>query len=180
MSRYGVHDHSTVLVLYFNAPLDPARAQDVSNYVLTDSAGRRIGVSSATYDATTMTVMLRPSSRLNLHRAYTLEVIGSGSTGLTGANGVALDGSGSGQPGTNFVTQVTWTALTVPGRGPAMTYSNGQAHGYTGRFNRYVNSILRATRSAGHATGGLRFLTAARQSHGHRARPDAHHGKHGH
>nr|WP_303652775.1 Ig-like domain-containing protein [Paludisphaera mucosa] len=149
LSRYGFHARSTVLILYFGAPLDASGAQDVSNYIITDGRGRRIAVSSATYDPATLTVALRPSSRLNIHNAYGLTVIGTGSAGLRAVSGVPLDGAGNGGSGTNFVTRITWTALTVPGNPPAIPYVNGQQHGHAGGFKRYVDAVVRATNAAG-------------------------------
>ena len=75
LSRYGFHARSTVLVLYFNAPLDPNRAADVANYVITDAEGHRIAVTSAVYDPSSLTVTLRPGSHLNVHRVYHLMAV---------------------------------------------------------------------------------------------------------
>ena len=47
------------------------------------------------------------SKRLDLHRTYRLTVSGTGTTALIDAQGKALDGKGSGRPGSNYVTTVT-------------------------------------------------------------------------
>jgi hypothetical protein len=125
LSRFGVHASPTVLSLKFDSSLDAASAQNTANYIITDSRGRRISVTSAHYDAATMTVTLRPSRRLSLYQTYTLTVVGQGATPVRGISGIPLDGSGQGQPGTNFVAKITWKALAVPGRAPALRFAAG-------------------------------------------------------
>ena len=168
LSRLGFHDRSTVLVLNFNAPLDAARAQDVANYRITDAKGRRIAILSARYDASTMTVTLVPSQRLNVHLAYMLTVVGTGPNGLTDTSGVPLDGSGTGTPGTDFRTTLTWTALAAPGSPPAITFVHGQAHGYSGSFNRYASAVVRMTQAAAHS---LKLARIGRPPSDHVAHP---------
>jgi hypothetical protein len=148
LSRYGFHYSATTLVLTFNSALDPATAQTVSNYTVTNSAGRQIPISRAVYDASTWTVTLYPSQRLNLHWTYTLVVNGKTPDGVTGASGIPLDGSGQGQPGTDFTAAITWRALAKPGDSPAIVYNNGVAETTTARFSAYVNNIVRRTRQA--------------------------------
>jgi hypothetical protein len=148
LSRYGYHERSTALVLYFNAPLDPASALNLANYQILNGAGHRIAVKRAVYDPTTQSVTLKPAHKLNVHLTYTLTVIGTRPNGLTDPSGTPLDGAGTGQPGTNFTTKLTWRALTIPGDPAAVTYVNGQAHEYMGGFRNYVQSLLRATRAA--------------------------------
>ena len=65
--------------------------------------------------------------------------------------GFPLDGSGTNKTGSDFRTKIAWRALTVPGRPPAVTFLNGQAHSYEGTFNRYVWAVVRATRSMMHS-----------------------------
>ncbi len=150
LSRYGFHARSTVLVLYFNAPLDPTRAADVANYVITDGEGHRIAVKSAVYDPSHLTVTLRPVSHLNVHWVYDLAVVGTGSRGLTDTAGVALDGSGTGGSGSDFKTRVTWRALAVPGSAPAVTYLNGQPQASILKYHYYVDAVVRATKAMSH------------------------------
>ncbi|WP_168189463.1 beta strand repeat-containing protein [Paludisphaera borealis] len=160
LSRYGFHYSATTLILNFNSPLDPAAAQAVSNYQITGSNGRGIAVSRAVYDASSWTVTLYPSQRLNLHWTYTLVVNGKTPNGLTGASGIPLDGSGQDQPGTNFTTSITWKALAVAGDQPAVVYAGGTAQTTTARFNAYVNNIVRRTQQA--AVRLVRSLPVAR------------------
>ena len=148
LSRYGFHYSPTTLVLNFNIALDPAAAQAVSNYQITNNGGVRIAVSRAVYDPATWTVTLYPSQRLNLHWTYMLVVNGKTPDGLTGASGIPLDGSGQGQSGTNFTTSVTWKALAIPGDTAAVVYNDGTPQTTTARFNAYVNNIVRRTRQA--------------------------------
>jgi Bacterial Ig-like domain (group 3) len=111
VQRYGFHDQSTFLVINFNSALALAEAENATNYTIVGPAGRRIKVTSAIYDAATHTVMLKPSGRLNIHRSYRLTVNGTSDPGLTNLSGTLLDGAGNGQPGSNYVTSLTWRNL---------------------------------------------------------------------
>ena len=62
----------TVLVVSFNEALDPASAENLSNYAITDPAHRSVRINSAVFDAATDTVTLRPADRINLHHTYHL------------------------------------------------------------------------------------------------------------
>lgn len=119
--RYGYHVQPTVLVITFNAGLDPVRAQDVRNYTIALAgvrgrarAGQSIAIRSAVYDPTTLTVTLYPAARLNVHKVYLLTVRGAAPTGLTGATGQFLDGKGTGTPGTDFQGRITRQSLAGP------------------------------------------------------------------
>ena len=114
LQRFGFHAQPTVLVLTFNRPLNPATAQDAGNYRITDSGGHPIGLLSASYNPVAQTVTLFPSHRLNIHRHYHLTVIGTGPTGVKGADGRLLDGSGTGHPGTNYEAVIDRATLVVP------------------------------------------------------------------
>ena len=109
--RYGFHDQSTFLVISFDSALAAAAAENVLNYKIVGPAGRPIKVESAVYDAATNTVMLRPAGRLNIHRSYRLTINGTADPGLTNPAGTLLDGAGNGQPGSNYVTTLTWRNL---------------------------------------------------------------------
>ena len=90
-------------MLTFDAPLDPAAAQDVKNYVI-NGAGpkhRVIPISWAHYDATARSVTLRPKRLMNFHNwfTYQLTVRGSATAGLADQAGRPFDGNGDGQPG---------------------------------------------------------------------------------
>jgi uncharacterized membrane protein len=123
--RYGYHQAPTTLVLTFNEPLDPARAQDPNNYRIIGPDGRMIRVVSASYDPATLTVSLSPQQRLDVHAKYLLIVIGTGPGGVSDPSGVLLDGARTGQPGSNFVTTVTLSNVVLgahaPSHPPAIT-----------------------------------------------------------
>ncbi|WZO98058.1 right-handed parallel beta-helix repeat-containing protein [Isosphaeraceae bacterium EP7] len=148
LSRYGFHATPTTLSLTFSGPLNVASAQNVANYRITDGRGKPVAIRSATYDAATQTVTLTPARRLDIHKVYTLTVLGTGSTHLTGADGLALDGVGNGTPGSNFVAPISWRTLTTRNSPPAVTYVKGQAKATTGSFGPYVNAVVRATKAA--------------------------------
>jgi Big-like domain-containing protein len=103
VERMGVHEQSTTLVLKFNQPLDPVRAESLDNYQLTSAQGRPIRILQADYDSSAATVTLYPVVRLSLRGRYKLTVNGTGD-GLTDTSGLLLDGAGTGQPGSNYVT----------------------------------------------------------------------------
>jgi hypothetical protein len=105
--RYGVHAEPTYLVINFNGPLDPSPAENTSNYRIVGPGGQRIGVISAIYDSETDSVTLTPAVRLNLGTSYRLTVNGTAPSGLRSREGLLLDGAGTGQPGSDFVTLIT-------------------------------------------------------------------------
>jgi hypothetical protein len=111
--RYGFHWTPTTLVVQFSAPLDQASATNTGNYWIIGPAGQKIPVSWVSYDASSNSVTLHPQSNLDLHKAYYLTVIGVAPTGVRGSSGELLDGAGTGQPGTNYVTVLTAANLVV-------------------------------------------------------------------
>jgi hypothetical protein len=113
-------------------------------------------------------VTLKPAHRLNVHRTYTLTVLGEGPTGVASPGETPLDGAGTGHSGSNFTTKLTWRALSIPGDAPAVTFANGQAHAYTGSFGSYTRSILHAARSVLHSVARPDAKTR-HLSHTHRA-----------
>jgi hypothetical protein len=127
LRRTGVHRQPTQLVLSFSEPLDPARASDPRNYglLLVGPYGRPgldphpIPVLSAAYDPAHRAVTVTPLRRLSLHGYYQLTVFGTPPRGLTSAAGVPLDGSGRGQPGTDFVAVVHGFGAVSPVPFPA-------------------------------------------------------------
>ncbi len=145
VSRFGFHTNPTIISLSFNGALDAVRAQKLANYIVVDAAGKRIRVIRATYNSATNEVELQTSKRLDLHKTYTLTVIGQQPNGLTGSTGIALDGFGKNQPGTNFVTKIAWYTFGVSARRPAVTYNDGIAYTHVGRMNAYIIAIIRAT-----------------------------------
>jgi hypothetical protein len=111
VSRYGFHAQPTYLLIRFNGLLDLTSAQNPRNYQILGPAGHRIVVISAVYDSATDTVTLVPAGRLNVHWKYRLTVVGNDPSGLTSPSGVLLDGAGNGQPGSDYVTSLTWRNL---------------------------------------------------------------------
>ncbi|WP_406698511.1 choice-of-anchor Q domain-containing protein [Singulisphaera sp. Ch08] len=126
VQRYGFHAQPTTLVLRFSTALDPARAQDLANYQIVTLGGHgrrsaRVGrvtrVRAAVYDAATGSVTLHPAQRLDLRTTYRLTVRGSAPGGLASPTGVLLDGVGTGQPGSDFVTTISRGTLIRASRG---------------------------------------------------------------
>ena len=111
--RYGYHWMPTTVVVTFNQALDPATAQDAHDYTIIGPEHRRIHVKSAEYDASTNTVTLHPSRRINIHYRYELIVDGTAPNGLENLNGLLLDGIGSGQPGSAYRAPLTWRNLVL-------------------------------------------------------------------
>ena len=114
VQRIGVHDHPTSLVLTFNKPLNAASAQNVRNYRLLNPHGRAARITVAIYDPSRLTVTLHPALRLDLRRDYQLTVVGKPPHGVQDTTGKLLVGAGTGQPGSNFVTEVTSANLVFP------------------------------------------------------------------
>lgn len=122
VSRYGYHAQPTSLVLAFNQPLDAASARDAANYAIVGPNHRPVRIAAAVYDATANTVTLVPAARLNVHWNYTLTVNGTAPRGVRDVYGTFLDGAGTGQPGSDYVTTITRSNLVLSGvvpRGPA-------------------------------------------------------------
>jgi len=123
--RYGFHAQPTLFVLSFNGPLDPARAEDLRNYTLVGPVGglgrggKPLAIGAAIYDAAARTVTLLPVHGLNVHGRYTLRIHGTGPLGVAGPTGLLLDGAGTGQAGSDYVTTFGRSILV----GPARAYS---------------------------------------------------------
>ena len=113
LQHFGVHDHPTTLVLTFDKPLEPASAQNLRNYRLVNPHGRPARIIAAVYQPSTLTVTLHPAQRLDIHRTYTLTVVGTPPNGVRDTTGKLLDGAGTGHPGSNFVTEVTIANLVL-------------------------------------------------------------------
>jgi uncharacterized repeat protein (TIGR01451 family) len=113
--RFGFHCKPTSLVLTFDEPLDPARAQVLANYQLAALDGPRgtIRIGSAVYDPATRTVTLRPVQRLYLYHRFRLTVVGTGPRGLTDASGNLLDGQKTGHPDSDFATTLSAANLML-------------------------------------------------------------------
>ncbi|WP_406698513.1 right-handed parallel beta-helix repeat-containing protein [Singulisphaera sp. Ch08] len=125
VQRYGFHAQPTTLVLRFSAALDPVRAQDLANYQIVTLGGHgrrgaRVGqvtrVRAAVYDAATGSVTLHPAQRLDPRNTYRLTVRGTAPGGVASSTGVFLDGVGTGQPGSDFVTTIARGIVVRPSR----------------------------------------------------------------
>lgn len=110
LQRFGFHAQPTELVLTFDSPLDPVRAQDVANYRLFEllhggRLRRPIPIKTATYDSTvhTVTLTFKHPTSLALHRHYELIVNGTSPSSVAGSTGIPLDGKGNGVPGSDYV-----------------------------------------------------------------------------
>ena len=113
VERFGVHDQPTALVLTFDKPLNAASAQNVRNYRLLNPHGRAARITLAVYNPSALTVTLEPTLRLDLHRDYQLTVVGKPPNGVQDTTGKLLNAAGAGQPGSNFVTQITSANLVL-------------------------------------------------------------------
>ncbi|WP_406696167.1 hypothetical protein V5E97_34780 [Singulisphaera sp. Ch08] len=107
IKRFGFHAQQTELVLTFSTDLDPDRASNASNYLLTligprGRLGPRIPFASLDYSPVTDAVTLHPVTRLPLRQRYRLVVNGMAPNGLTSTSGMFLDGLGNGKPGSNY------------------------------------------------------------------------------
>jgi hypothetical protein len=136
VERHGVHLQPTTLLVILSQPMDAIPADTLANYSLV-SAGpdhrlgtrddRPIRIRSVQYDTVTNTVTLRPFHRLPLRGTYRLTIRGIPTTGLTGTDGLYLDGAGTGQEGTNYVATINRKSLVLPiqhqGRTPAAVFS---------------------------------------------------------
>ena len=113
-ARQGI----TSIVLTFNEPLDPARAQDPGNYgYFVLAAGRdgvfgtnddgAIPIASASYNPATARVVLTPAVPLPASGRYKIVINGQANpafgTGLTDTAGNLLDGTHSGHAGGAYV-----------------------------------------------------------------------------
>jgi hypothetical protein len=113
VKRFGIHMQPTVLVLTFSTALDAAFAETPLNYVLRDPSGRRIAIDAAVYNPAALTVTLRPRDRVSIHHDYHLTVMGKRAGAVTGADGTPLDGVDNGDPGSDFVTTLSWRNLVL-------------------------------------------------------------------
>jgi hypothetical protein len=114
VQRFGYHMMPTSIVLTFDQALEQSTAEDTQNYRITGPRGRAIRVKSAVYDPKTETVTLRPSERINIHHKYELTALGTKAGGLTDTQGLRLDGSDNGKPGSNYRAPLTWRDLVLP------------------------------------------------------------------
>ena len=126
LQRYGYHWMPTTVVLTFNQALDATTAQDPQDYRIIGPAGRTIRVKEAVYDPAANTVTLHPARRIDIHYRYKLIVDGTAPGGLTNTQGQLLDGTDSGEPGSDYSASLTWRNLVLGP--PAQDNSWGQGH----------------------------------------------------
>jgi hypothetical protein len=133
VQRYGYHAQPTYLVIDFNGSLEDSSAQDTSNYGIVGPGKQRIKVKSAVYSSTDDSVKLVLGRRLSLRKTYMLTIRGMAPSGVENPAGVFLDGMGTGQPGTNYVTAVTKSNLAGPvGKQPVATFVKVRAESVVG------------------------------------------------
>ncbi len=106
----------------------------MANYTVTGALGS-FPVMSAVYNPAADTVTLHFSQRLNVHLSYTITVNGLAPNGVTGANGLLLDGADNGQPGSNYVNTfdagiLAGTAAEVADAPPDADARGGQPRSY--------------------------------------------------
>jgi hypothetical protein len=108
----GYHSLPTKLVLTFNRPLDPARADALANYRLVDIANplRSIRFRSATYNAEQRSVTLRPMHRIYLYDDYRLTIADPRSMVASVGTGDPVNG---GTTGGDFVAIITPANLVL-------------------------------------------------------------------
>jgi hypothetical protein len=70
--RIGVHRQKTQLIVPFQGAVNPALANDPSNYTVIVSPTQHVPIVSARYNAVTNSVTLLPAQRLNFHNQYVL------------------------------------------------------------------------------------------------------------
>jgi hypothetical protein len=104
----------TSVVIDFNGPLDASTAQNVSNYQIVGPGGSRIKVKSVNYNPVMKCVTLVLAERLKLRTTYRLTINGTTSIGLKNPDELLLDGAGTGQPGSNYVTTIATSNLAGP------------------------------------------------------------------
>ncbi len=72
ISRTGVHNQATQLIITFSGTVNPTLAQNVNNYSIIASNGVKLGILSAVFNPATNSVTLTPATKLNAHFIYTL------------------------------------------------------------------------------------------------------------
>ena len=102
----------TYLIVYYTQPMDPTSAGSSKNYVVVDTGeDRKLGTSDdrvvklagVKYNSRNSTVTIATQDHLLFRHTYAI-IIKSGGTrvgGVVSGDGVPLDGSGKGNPGTN-------------------------------------------------------------------------------
>jgi len=75
IGRIGLHHQVTQLVVTFEGPVDPTKAENPGNYSVITRSGKTISIKSATYNPATNSVTLIPARRLNVHHHFRLSLV---------------------------------------------------------------------------------------------------------
>ena len=75
VGRIGVHHQQTKLVVSFDGPVDPAKAEIPVDYTVFKNSGKKVAIKSATFDPATNSVTLVPATNLNVHYHFRLSVV---------------------------------------------------------------------------------------------------------
>jgi len=113
----GIHHEPTQIVLTFDQGMAPASVENTNNYLVRTGPHdryRTVRIRSATYSAAAHTVTLVTAQHLNIHYDYKLIVNATGPLAVQNAEGLALDGSGAGTPGTPYVKRFGPSSLVWP------------------------------------------------------------------
>ncbi len=104
LSWSGSSRSITSLTVSFSAPLDQTYAMYHGDYQLVAPGlgNRVIPLTPQSYNSLTFSVTLVPSVALPSGQYYDIQVIGSGPSGIRDIAGNRLDGSGTGQAGSNY------------------------------------------------------------------------------
>jgi hypothetical protein len=157
LARFGYHAQPTYLVVGFTDAMNETTVENVKNYevFLSSARGKKIGAAikakRAVYNPTTQAVTLSFAERLDLHKTYTITVIGSTATGIVTATGVPLLASAAGQPGKDYTQTFTGKILAgsaseLPGKSAAAKAARGHAadsRAHTNVIHRVVHALIR-------------------------------------
>ena len=75
VGRIGVHHQQTKLVVTFDGPVDPAKAEIPVDYAVFEHSGKKVPINSANFDPATNSVTLIPATSLNVHYRFHLSVV---------------------------------------------------------------------------------------------------------
>ena len=117
--RFGFHSQPTVLVLTFSKDLDGTTANNAANYKIVPVGphgkfGAAISIRRIAYNAEALSVTLRPSRQLNVHKRFELIVDGTSAHAIADLATHDLDGGKTGKAGSNYVGMIDWAALAGP------------------------------------------------------------------
>jgi hypothetical protein len=75
IGRISLHHRQTQLIVGFNGPVDPNKANNPGNYSVITQSGKTIPIKSASYNPATNSVTLIPAQHLNVHDRPVLSAI---------------------------------------------------------------------------------------------------------